>query len=130
MSGFGIMNLNDFSRLVDARNVEKRLVKWAYKQLRAPLQKEAKHNATTYPMRRTGNLYRSIKAFVNSDQSRLWVSLQAGNETAFYAKFVERGTIHMAPRYYLKRARDMVVNDLDQKIKNQLNIHFKKRVEI
>ena len=93
-------------------------------RIRKQLQYEAKKNATTYPRRRTGELYKSIKAHIRPAREELKIDLTAGNEIAFYAKYVEGGTIRMAPRFYLKRAFDKVESVVPEHLRSYFGMYL------
>ena len=62
---------------------------------RLALENIAKKNATTYPKIRTGNLYNSIRAAKQRKDNLILINLNAGGDSAPYAKYVEFGTRKM-----------------------------------
>ena len=95
------------------------------KHIQQQLQRRARKNATRYPKRITGNLYDSIIATVKPTTDSLDISLTAGNEVAYYALFVEKGTSRgIAPRYYLQRAFDSVNEKIPQKLSAFLRLYL------
>ena len=85
-------------------------------EIRSEYLKEARTNATYYPRIRTKELYKSILWIQKHEPSKLAITLQAGNDVAYYAIFVEEGTSRMAPRRYLQRAFDKVNQTVPGKI--------------
>ena len=94
-------------------------------RVRRQLSYEAKKNATTFPRRRTSELYKSIIATLKPTQDELNITLSAGNETAYYARFVELGTVKMEPRFYLKRAYSKVNEFLPKDLKQYLGMYLR-----
>ena len=76
------------------------------------MEARAKLNATTYPRVRTGRLRGSIKGRAVQTAQTISIRLWAGGEGIKYAIYQEKGTIHengtirLAPRRYLERARN------------------------
>jgi hypothetical protein len=94
-------------------------------RIRKQLQYEAKKNATTYPKRRTGELYKSIKAQVRPTRDELKINLTAGNSSAYYALFVEKGTRRgLQGRFYLKRAYDKVNHVIPNDLKDYFGLYL------
>tara|TARA_R100000231_G_scaffold139107_1_gene119262 strand:+ start:183 stop:593 length:411 start_codon:yes stop_codon:yes gene_type:complete len=121
-----------FDQFVDLMNRKHLNTRKTFERLavrvRRQLSYEAKKNATTYPRRRTGELYKSIKATVKPTQDEFLISLTAGNESAFYARFVELGTSgkgSMAPRYYLRRAFEKVNNFVPNDLRKYLGLYLR-----
>jgi HK97 gp10 family phage protein len=94
-------------------------------RVRRQLSYEAKKNATTFPRRRTSELYKSIIATLKPTQDELNITLSAGNEVAYYARFVELGTVKMQPRFYLKRAYSKVNEFLPKDLKRYLGMYLR-----
>jgi HK97 gp10 family phage protein len=94
-------------------------------RVRRQLSYEAKKNATTFPRRRTSELYKSIIATLKPTQNELNITLSAGNEVAYYARFVELGTVKMQPRFYLKRAYSKVNEFLPKDLKRYLGMYLR-----
>ena len=118
------LTLSEFSRLMREKSFRtQESIEKIAEQIRRLLYQQARKNATTYPKRRTGELYKSIQAFIRPGRSALKIGLTAGNETAFYAGFVEGGTRRMAPRYYLKRANDKIAPKLSDQLKLYLRLY-------
>lgn len=87
----------------------------------AELEKTAKENATVYPRRRTGNLWREIKSVaVFRGSGNIEVGLFAGSgKSSPYAANVEYG-LTMAPRRYLNRALKKVHSKYMAKLRRLL----------
>lgn len=83
---------------------------------RLALENIAKKNATTYPKIRTGNLYNSIRAAKQRKDNLILINLNAGGDSAPYAKYVEFGTRKMEPRAYLRRAFDKVDEGMEKSL--------------
>ena len=120
------MSLSEFSRLMREKSFRTQdSVEKIAEVIRRMLYRQARKNATTYPKRRTWELYKSIQAFIRPTRDALTVGLTAGNETAFYAKFVEEGTRRMMPRYYLKRANEKINPLLSDRLRLYLRLYIK-----
>ena len=118
-----------FSQFVELMSDKSKRTNQTFEKLavrvRRQLSYEAKKNATTFPRRRTSELYKSIIATLKPTQDELNITLSAGNETAYYARFVELGTVKMEPRFYLKRAYSKVNNFLPKDLKRYLGMYLR-----
>ena len=72
------------------------------------LLESARLNATIDPKVISGDLWRSIRLEKKKMRGRLFVTLTAGDNKAYYASFLEHGTDdgRLYPRHYLKNAFD------------------------
>ena len=118
-----------FPQFIDMLNQKHAYTQKTFEKLavrvRRQLSYEAKKNATTFPRRRTSELYKSIVATLRPTQDELNITLQAGNEIAYYARYVELGTTRMQPRFYLKRAYEKVNSVLPNELKRYLGLYLR-----
>ena len=120
------MSFKEFQEMLrkKAANTQKS-VEGVAEQIRRQLVRNARRNATRYPKRRTGNLYDSIMATVKPTSETLDIKLTAGNEVAYYALFVEKGTSRgIAPRFYLQRAFDKVNETIPKRLSLYLRTYL------
>ena len=119
------LSLSQFSRLMREKSFRtQESIEKVAEQIRRLMYQQARKNATTYPKRRTGELYNSIRAFIRPGRDRLNIGLTAGNQKAFYAGFVESGTKRISPRFYLKRANDKFAPLLSDRLKVYLRLYI------
>jgi hypothetical protein len=100
------------------------------------MERQAKINATTYPKVRTGRLRSSINGLVDSPMGSPRIVLRAGGQgiratqgplkgvsnDVYYAEDLELGLGNIkTPRYYLKRARDKEIPELQERLQTILN---------
>ena len=94
--------------------------------------KHAKENAAgNWPNRISHDLWRSILGKVRKEKNMVEVALQAGNEKAFYAKFVELGSskynVPFVGRFYLKRSFDLNNQKIKSVIEKKFDLFLNKR---
>ena len=92
------------------------------------LKATAQTNATFDPKIRTGELWKSIGTVVSKTDNKVQVVLKAGNDTAYYTKFIEFGTKdgRLYPRLFLMRARNSVLDKLSDDLKERTKILLEK----
>ena len=91
----------------------------AGKEIRNQLFRKTRKNATVYPKRITGELYRSIRANLNTTSEGLKIDLTSGNNTAFYARFVEKKT------KFMFRASASINKSLPEKLRLYVKLYIK-----
>ena len=92
------------------------------------LKKNAQINATFDPKIRTGELWKSIGTVVSRTDNKVEIVLKAGNDTAYYTKFIEFGTKdgRLYPRLFLMRARNSALEKLPEDLKQRTKILLEK----
>lgn len=93
--------------------------------------KHGKQNAQgNWPNRITHELWKSITAKLQKSRASIDISLQAGSDVAFYAKWVEFGSskynVPFVGRFYLKRAYDDVNQRVFPQLIQRLNVYMEK----
>ena len=121
------LSFNDFLRRV--READNRLLQELERVLiRSALrmERDAKINATSDPVVRTGRLRSSITGLVDAPLGSPRVVLRAGGSTSGsdvdYAEFVEFGTRYIKPRLFLGRAVNSESERLPDRLSSLLNV--------
>ena len=121
------LSIDDFLKLV--READNRLLQELERILvRSALrmERDAKVNATSNPVVRTGRLRSSITGLVDAPLGSPRVVLRAGGSTSGtdvdYAEFVEFGTRYIKPRLFLGRAVHAESARLPDRLSSLLNV--------
>ena len=118
------------------RKADDRLLKTLRKKLLVialKAEREAKKNATDYPMVRTGRLRSSITAIVDAKDGNPRAVLRAGGKSGgtpvLYAKYVEFGTRKMAPRLFMGKGINAALKDADKTLRDVLSLALQVQVQ-